>query len=134
MAKKAPPLTLNVRKNKRGDFAIMREGGCLQFFENGLMDSHMVLRYAANLGRHINKVEKRPVQVIDNFTMKAPCCPNCGSIDVETKAWLNLKSGKVETISSEAEDQYCSKCDSHDELEEKIIDPEVGIIIYQSTE
>lgn len=132
MAKKVvTTLVLSIVKNKKNEFQIMRDGGMLKSFESGTMDAPMILRYAANLGRHINQIENCPIKVVDNFTKKTPCCPNCGSINVETKAWVNLKNGSTETVSTDAEDQYCSQCDSHDELDEKIIDPKVGIIVLE---
>lgn len=122
-------LILSVTKNQRDEFSIMRDGGMLKNFEAGTMDTQMILQYAINLGQHVNKLEKRPVKVVDNFSIETACCPDCGSLNVSTKAWQNLKTGSVESISNDDDDNHCEDCDKHVELDNMVIDPKVGILI-----
>lgn len=47
-------------------------------------------------------------------------CSNCGSTNVEMKAWVNPNNDNsyVDTVSDgEAEDNYCSNCDGHYKLD-----------------
>ena len=40
-------------------------------------------------------------------------CEECGSDDVETRMWMNLKTGHSEPISNDLEDNWCNRCEDH---------------------
>ena len=50
-------------------------------------------------------------------------CENCGSSDVEEKAWVNINTGKIVDI-VESESPWCSNCES----ETSVKDDEKGEI------
>lgn len=130
MAKtKKETLVLSITRNQKDEFQIIRDGGMLQSFLPTLMDSQMILQYTISLGRILRKSEKRPVRVVDNFSTTTPTCPDCGSTHVSTKAWQNFKTGSIDTISAEEDDNYCNECEKHVELFDIEINPKVGIEI-----
>ena len=48
-------------------------------------------------------------------------CSECGSDNVETRQWLNLKTDRAESISNDVEDNWCNECQEHVELLIEII-------------
>lgn len=122
-------IILSIIKNKKEEYMIMRDGGMLQVFQPETMDAQIILQYGIRLGYHLSEIEKRPVKVIDNFSKTTSCCSECGSIDVSIKAWQNFKTGSIEAISSDEEDNYCNTCEAHVTLEDKKVDSKKGIEI-----
>ncbi len=52
--------------------------------------------------------------------MRILVCEECGSDDVETKMWVNHKTGNKGSVSDgEAEDNYCNGCCDNTILIEK---------------
>ena len=110
------PVIFSITRNKRNEFQILRDGGMLKSFESDLMDSQMILQLSVNLAYRTSAKEQISVKVFDNFSTETPCCPECGGIDVSTKSWKNFRTGSIEEISSDEEDNYCNACDKHIEL------------------
>jgi hypothetical protein len=112
---------LRITQNKKDEFQILRDGSVLRSYDKEEVEIFDMLRIATHLAINIRDSEKFPVIVFDAVTTKTPCCPNCGGINVSTKMWQNLKSGSLDSVSTEEDDNYCNDCEKHVELDEKTI-------------
>ena len=59
-------------------------------------------------------------------------CSNCGSDNVEMKAWVNPNTDDIgDTISSEDEDCYCNDCDGNHELLSHELKADAKVVGFQ---
>lgn len=91
--------------NNLPDLSIKTEKNKSAFTKKHLGDERI---HKSLTGREIEEIYEAEVNKL--------VCAECGSDDVESKAWFNWKTGSIGTVSNDEEDNWCNGCDNHVKL------------------